>query len=207
MTESIVIVGAGGHAKVVADILIQSNRVVAGFLDDNVDLHGEKILGLPILGSISDWALFSPTGLIVGIGNNRVRNAIVEQLGNTVDHLWIPAVHPKAIIATNVSIGAGTVVMAGAIVNPDTHIGQHVIVNTGATIDHDCQIADYVHIAPGVNLTGGITIGQGTLIGAGATIIPYKTIGSFCTIGAGAAVIKDIPDNVTAVGVPAQWKL
>jgi sugar O-acyltransferase (sialic acid O-acetyltransferase NeuD family) len=203
--SGLLIVGAGGHAKVVADILICQGMPVLGFLDDNLKPQDAHCLGLPILGSIDDYQSHSPTGLVMGIGDNATRMAVAERLGNEAQPLWHTAVHPSAIVARSVRIGEGTVIAAGAVVNPDAVIGRYVIINTGATIDHDCNIGDFCHIAPGANLAGGTCVGEGSLIGIGATVTPYHSIGSWTVVGAGAVVVCNIPDNVVAKGVPACW--
>ena len=203
--KDILILGAGGHGKVVADILMSQGAGVLGFLDDDPTLWHTEILGLPVLGSIDHYADYGPAGLIIGIGINRVRQSIVHRLGEAADSLWISAVHPRAIIGRSVHIGVGTTIMAGAVVNPDTVIGNHTIVNTAATIDHDCAIGDFVHVARGAHLAGGVRVGDLSFVGIGANLIPYLTIGAGVTIGAGAAVVRDVPDGVTAKGVPARW--
>lgn len=200
----ILVLGAGGHGKVVADILLASGQDVSGFLDDNPSAHGTQILGLPVLGCISDYPQYEPVGLIMGVGNNLIRRAIVERLRLDTSPLWVMAVHPRAVVSPFVQLGPGTVIMAGAIINADVCIRSQAIVNTGATIDHDCRIGDYAHIGPGANLAGGVNIGDRTLVGVGAVITPYHTVGTDVIIGAGAVVVGDVPPGVTVVGVPAK---
>jgi sugar O-acyltransferase (sialic acid O-acetyltransferase NeuD family) len=202
----ILIVGAGGHAKVVADILLCQNVNVAGFVDDAATLWNTRVLGLPVLGPIDDWMDFRPDRLAMGIGANAVRLSIVERLGEEASSLWCTAIHPSALIAKSSQVNPGTVIMAGAIINPDSRIGAHAIINTSATVDHDCSIGDFVHVAPGTNLGGGVRIGAGTLVGIGSAIAPYRTIGKWSTIGAGAVVVHDVPDHVVARGIPARWE-
>lgn len=203
--SGILIIGAGGHAKVLADALLSRGERVLGFVDDNAQLWGQSRLGLPILGGIDSYTTFQPDGLLLGIGVNSVRKAIVERLGEAARPLWRTAIHPSAVIAASASIGPGTAICAGVVVNPDTVIGQHAIINTGATVDHDCLIEDYAHIAPGSTLTGSIRVGAGALIGARTVTIPGRTIGAWATVGAGAVITRDIPPGVTAKGIPARW--
>lgn len=203
--SGVLILGAGGHGKVVADILLCQRVPLLGFLDDNPATWKSECLGLPVLGAIESYQDYKPTGLVLGIGNNRVRQKIVERLSQEAEGLWINAIHPTAILADSVQLGNGVVIAAGTVVNPDTVLGDHLIVNTGATIDHDCVIEEYVHLAPGVHLAGGVKVGQGTLIGIGAAVIPYRSIGCWATVGAGAVVVRDISNKVIAKGVPARW--
>ena len=202
--RGVLIVGAGGHAKVVADILLCQGTYVLGFLDDDPNTWGKTRLGLPVMGGIDTYASHNPAGLVMGIGDNRVRQQIVGRLDVASD-LWRSAIHPRATIAASVRVGNGVVVAAGAVVSPDTTLGDHAIVNTGATVDHDCIIGDYAHIAPGVHLSGGVRIGAGVLIGVGAGVAPGNTIGDWAIIGVGAAVVRDVPGSVIAKGVPARW--
>jgi len=205
MTNGDLIIGAGGHAKVIADILLSRGRTVVGFLDDNPELLNKRILGLPILGHSDDWQRLEPDGLIIGIGNNAIRKRIAQKLSVDARPPWITAIHAETVVAASVQIGPGSVLMPGVIINADTDIGAHAIVNTGATIDHDCVVGDYAHIAPGVHMAGGVYIGESTFVGIGAVIIPQITISTNCTIGAGACVTKSITEpGVTAVGVPAR---
>lgn len=202
---SVLVLGAGGHSKVVADILLCIGAKVLGFLDDDPRTWGQRRLGLPVLGAISTYAEYEPDGLAMGLGHNHVRQGIAIRLDDAAKGLWINAIHPRTTLAASVQIGKGVVLAAGAIVNPDTIIGDYAIVNTGATVDHDCFIGDYAHIAPGVHMSGGVSIGEGTLIGVGASIAPGCSVGKWAVVGAGAVVVRNIPDGVTAKGVPARW--
>lgn len=205
--NGVLIVGSGGHARVVADILRCQRVPIKGFVDDDPDLWHTEILGLPILGSPDDYERFSPTGLVLGVGSNSDRRHIVERLGERAQHLWLNAIHPSAIIAESVRLGVGTVICAGAIITPGSVIGDYVIINTGAAVDHDNLIKNYAHICPGAHLAGSVSIGEGVLIGTGASIIPNVSVGDWATVGAGAVVTKDIPGNVIAKGIPARWVL
>jgi sugar O-acyltransferase (sialic acid O-acetyltransferase NeuD family) len=203
--RAILVVGAGGHGKVVADILVRQGKTVAGFVDDDGNIRGQTRLDLPILGIISDHGHDDRYLLAPAIGANAARKTVAERIGSAADR-WVSAIHPSATISGSVSLGRGVVIAAGAVINPDAVIGDFTIINTGATVDHDCEIGPFCHIAPGVNLAGGVCVGEGTLIGVGANVIPYRSIGKWVVIGAGAAVTMDVPDYVAAVGVPASWK-
>ncbi len=200
----ILILGAGGHAKVVADILIGQGLQVAGYLDDNPETWNTKPLNIPVLGPTHSYVKYEIDGMIIGIGLNATRRSLAVQLSTDSQISWRNAIHLRSIIASSVRLGVGIVVAAGAIINPDSAIGDHVIINTGATVDHDCEIGAFCHIAPGVHLAGGVLVGEGTLIGIGATVLPYRKIGCNVTIGAGAVVVDDIPDGVTVKGIPAR---
>lgn len=201
--NGMLILGAGGHAKVVADILCCQGVPVMGFLDDNPALWGATRLGLPILGGIATYREHLPGGLILGIGDIAERHAVVERLGPLADDLWCNALHPRATVAKSARLGRGVTVMAGAVVNPDAVLGDHSVVNTGATVDHECVIGEYAHIGPGAHLAGGIHVGQGAFIGIGANVTPCLTIGTGAIVGAGAVVIGDVPSHVVVKGVPA----
>ena len=197
--NKLIIVGAGGHGKVIADIALKTGYTNICFVDDSA---GGEVLGLPIIGKISDLSKLndSATDFVIAIGNNKVRQAIAE----TYDVNWITLVHPSAQIAIDVTIDNGTVIMAGAVVNPSTKIGKHCIINTGAIVEHDNVIEDYVHVSPNVALGGTVRIGSLTHVGIGATIKNVITICPDCVIGAGAVVVKNIEKRGTYVGVPAK---
>ncbi|MEO8398077.1 MAG: NeuD/PglB/VioB family sugar acetyltransferase, partial [Chloroflexota bacterium] len=154
---NIIVLGAGGHGKVVADILKMRGDSVVGYMDDDPALLEKEPLGLPVLGPIADYIRYPDTHLIVGIGSNRVRFHITQQVmeGEAATR-WTTAIHPRASVASSTQVGAGTVIAAGAVVNPDTALGAHVIINTSSSVDHDCVIEDFVHIAPGAHLGGGV---------------------------------------------------
>lgn len=206
--QRIVIIGAGGHAKVVYNSLKLSFQtvgrgVVIGFVDDNSRLWGKTLLGIPILGPIEGLVNLDINAVIVGIGDNKARKHLYEWAKSKGYHL-VNAIHPTAVIAEDVAIGEGVAIFGTVVVNPGSAIGNNVILNTGCTIDHDCLIADHVHIAPGAHLAGGVVVGEGTFVGTGASVIPYRKIGCWSIIGAGGVVIEDIEDRVTAVGLPAK---
>ena len=132
------------------------------------------------------------------MGDNRARRAIAAR----VDLRWVTAVHPGALVDPSATIGPGTVVFAGAVVQADAVVGEHAIVNTGAVVEHDCVVGDFAHVAPGVVLAGGVRVGEGTLLGVGTSVIPGVRVGSWSTVGAGSVVVRDLPDDVVAFGVP-----
>ncbi|MBI1184758.1 transferase [bacterium] len=204
MRNRVLIIGAGGHAKVVAEIVQQQGHTLLGFLDDDERLIGESVLGIPVLGSISSWKNLDFDGILIGIGDNHVRYKIKQELSAIEDLCWIEARHPSSIVSPTVLLGTGTTIVAGAVINVHAKVGSHCIINTGATIDHDCEIGDYSHMGPGVNLAGGVSIGEGVFIGTGATVIPGCKIGDWTIVGAGATVISDIPAHITVVGTPAK---
>ncbi len=199
--NSIIIIGAGGHSKVVLSTLLAMGKPVAGFVDDNTALIKSEILGYPVLGKISFLADRPNQAAIIGVGDNAIR----KKLAITHAHLqWQTAIHPSATIHESVKIAAGSVIFAGVIIQPDSSVGEHTIINTAATIDHDCHIGNFAHIAPGSNLAGGVNIGEGTFIGINSCVIPTVTIGDWSILGAGSVVVKNIQARVVAKGVPAE---
>lgn len=200
MTKSVYVIGAGGHAKVVIRAVTESGYKLAGIFDDALSMRGNKILGIPVLGTTNDIHKHDHYPAVIAIGDNRIRQAIANRLKCE----WLSVVHPSAVVDSTVKLGPGTVVMAGAIIQVDAVIQDHVIINTGSSVDHDCEIRSFAHVAPGAHLAGNCRIGAGTLIGVGASVIPGIHIGSSSVIGAGAAVVSDIGDEQTAVGVPAR---
>ena len=205
--KDVIIWGAAGHAKVVADIVRQNAYEVCGFLDETTpDRRGESFCGATILGDTNQLQKIYESGVrkaIVAFGDNMRRLAAGELLDGRGFEL-ITAIHPSAVIALDALIGRGSVIAAGAVVGPGAVIGRCAIVNTAATVDHDCTIADGVHIGPGARIAGHVQVGYCAWIGIGATIIDRKRIGAWSIVGAGAVVIEDVPDRVLVVGVPAR---
>lgn len=203
MSDNVIIIGTGGHAKVIADIVLKNGDVLLGFLDDNRS-KGEIILGYPIIGNIDDIYLFYDiASFIIGIGDNFVRKSIA----NKYNVKWYTAIHPSASIAIDEMIDNGTVIMANTVINTSAKIGKHCIINTGAIVEHDDIISDYVHISPNAALGGTVNIGECTHIGIGASVKNNINITSKCIIGAGSVVVKDIDKSGTYVGVPARRKV
>jgi len=197
MENNITLFGASGHSKVIIDILKNNFVTINAIIDDNPKC--DTILGLPVVKNLDiDFSSFQY--MIISIGNNRIRKRISDKLKVN----YVNAIHHKAIISKALTIGKGTVIMAGAIINPDVYIGNHCIINTGAVIEHDCNIADFVHISPSVSLAGNVQVGEGSHIGIGAVVIQGVKIGKWATIGAGAVIIKDIPDYAVVVGNPGK---
>ena len=193
----LIIVGAGGHGKVIADIAIQNGYTDICFVDD--DITGE-CMGFPIVGACADLDGLSDdhTSFVIGVGNNAIRKRIAEMH----DINWMTLVHPSAQIAANVTLGKGTVVMAGAVINTGSTVGAHCIINTCTVVEHDNVLGDYVHLSPRVALGGTVTIGAQTHVGIGAVVINNVGVCSDCVIGAGTVVIGEITESGTYVGVP-----
>lgn len=202
MPKDIIIIGAGGHAKVIADIIYKSGDNLIGFLDDNLSLQGKKIyLDKKVIGTTKDIDKYKEYYFVIGIGNNSIR----KKINNENNLKLYTAIHPSAIIAQDVKIGTGSVIMAGVVINPGTVIGKNCIINTCSSLDHDNLLEDYVHISPGAHLAGTVSVKEGTWICTGATIINNITIAQNNIIGAGSVVIKDInEENGTYVGVPVK---
>ncbi len=203
----VLVLGAGGHGQVVADILLRmaeagAPMIVSGFLDDHPELAGRRLLGVPVLGPLAARASLPHDAVVIAVGSNRRREALAADLAREGER-FVTACHPRAVIAPGVVLGEGTMVCAGAVVNTGSAVGAHVILNTNCSVDHHNTIAEYAHIAPGVTLGGEVRVGAGALVGIGATVVPRRSVGAWAVIGAGAVVTRDIPDGVTAVGVPA----
>ena len=196
--KRLVIIGASGHGKVIADIAVLNGYGNIVFLDDDQSI--KECAGFPVVGKVSDVGKMNGDKF-VAIGNARIRERIQESVDSVVT-----LIHPNAVISRRVEIGIGSAVMAGAVINSDTVIGRGCIVNTGASVDHDCDVKDYVHIAVGVHVAGTCTIGKGTWIGAGATVSNNVNICGGCMVGAGAVVVRDIEEAGTYVGVPVKEK-
>ncbi len=197
MTE-VVIIGAGGHGKVIADIIEKSGDRVVGFLDDNPP--SSQILNYPMLGVTSDCEKYTDKKFIIAIGNNKIRQKIATQYKLN----YYTAIHPNAVIGRDVVIGEGTCVMAGCVINVSTRIGKHCIINSGSVVEHDNILGDFVHLSPKAALCGTVCVGDCTHIGAGATIRNNTSITKNCIIGVGGAVVEDIMQEGTYCGVPAK---
>jgi len=194
----LLVIGAGGHAKVVISAAIEAGWDIAGIVDESG--QRTELMGMPVT---SDASQVEADAFVVAIGDNRVR---AERYAHYLAQGLIAAavLHPRATLDPSARIGAGTVAFAGAVVNADAEIGDNVILNTGCTVDHDCVIGAHSHIAPGVNLSGAGTVGDGALMGVGSCAIPLARIGAWAVVGAGSTVIDPVGDGVTAAGSPAR---
>jgi sugar O-acyltransferase (sialic acid O-acetyltransferase NeuD family) len=204
----VLIIGAGGHGQVVADILLcchKNSQLLQpiGYLDDNAHLIGQEYLGLPVLGTIPDLDSIPHDAIVIAIGNNRARAQLFQQL-RACGEQFATACHPRATIGLNVTIGVGTMICAGVVINPGSVIGNNVILNTSCSVDHHNYIADHAHLAPGVHLGGQVTIGEGALVGIGATIMPEQQVGAWSVVGAGTLVRQTVPHKATMIGVPGR---
>ncbi len=195
----VLVIGAGGHAKVVIDAVRCAGFTIAGVLGREGD--PDAVLGHAVSRDASD---VEADGFIVAIGDNAARarafDAHLERGGTPP----VSIVHPSAVVATGVQIGEGAFVAAGVVVNVEARIGANSILNTGCTIDHDCVVGDHALIGPTASLCGGVEVGEGVLLGAGASVTPRARIGEWSTVGAGAAVVSDLPPRSVCVGVPAR---
>lgn len=204
----VLVVGAGGHGQVAADALLAAadsgqGMTAIGFVDDDVRLHGQSRLGLPVLGSISAIGAVEHDAIVLAIGDNGVRRSLYVRLGDSGESFAL-VTHPGAVIARGVTLGAGTMVWPRAVVNTGAAVGVNAILNTGCVVEHHCRVGDHAHIAPCACLGGEVTVGEGTLIGIGAVALPGVSVGAWCVVGAGAVVTRDLPDGAVAVGVPAR---
>ena len=200
----IAIIGAGGHAKVIADaILASGSDQLLGFFDDNPVLWRNTIFGFPISGPITGWQNHSVDSLILAIGNNAARKKVFDQFKN-IGAKFATVVHPRATLAKGVVLGEGVVIFANVVVNSDARIGPDCILNTACTVDHDCIIGAHAHLAPGVSVAGDVRVGEGVFAGIGTKIIPGISIGDWAVVGAGAVVTRDVEATAKVVGVPAK---
>lgn len=199
--KTLVIIGASGHGRVVADIAKKKGYSNILFFDDNSLLT--ECGGYPVIGTSSEICRYKDSDFIVAIGNASIRQKLIEQIQKMKIRL-VTLVHPNTVIGENTSLGDGTVVMAGVVINPGSRIGRGCIINTCASVDHDCVIGNYAHVSVGAHIAGTVMIGDRTWIGAGATVSNNIEIVGDCMIGAGAVVINNIRDSATYVGVPAR---
>ena len=196
---NILIIGAGGHSKVIIDIIHELNNYnIVGIYDDNKTGY---FSGIKIIGKIAEIDNKKSEYFIIGIGNDKIRKKIADEYHQLK---WATLIHPKTIIAKKAIIKEGTVVCAGAIIQTEVEIGKHCIINTNCNIDHESTIGNYCSICPSSTICGQVKVGESSFVGANSTIIQSIEIGKECIIGAGSVVIRNIPNNSKAVGNPAK---
>jgi len=208
MILPIVLLGAGGHAKVLIEALMASSAVITGIVDKDPSLVGTTVLGVPVIGTDDILMELSPSEIrlvngIGSIGHPRTRANLFDIFKDR-GYTFATVIHPSAIVASDTLLDEGAQLMAGSVIQPGSHIGYNTIINTRASIDHDCIIGEHTHIAPGVTLSGNVTIGAKSHIGTGATVIQGISIGDKCIVGAGALVLNDVQSGITVMGVPAK---
>ncbi|MHC4445985.1 MAG: acetyltransferase [Planctomycetota bacterium] len=210
MAIKIIGLGAGGHARVVIEILRLDNRYeLAGLLDKKPELKGEVVLGVPVLGDdglLQELVCRGVNHFFVGfgsVGDVSQRRRLFE-LARGHGMVPVKAIHPQSIISPSTKLGPGVTVMAGVVVNACAVLGVNVIVNTGAIVEHDCVLGDHVHVASGACLASTVHVGSGAHIGAGASVLQCITIGEDAVVGAGSVVVKDVPSRSVVAGVPAK---
>lgn len=206
--KKLVLIGAGGHCKVIIDIIGSSYEIV-GITDNDVVKHGKNFYGQNVIGNddILRYIYQQDTKLALitvgSIGESKLRERLFDY-AKDIGFDFPNILSKNVIVSPSIIMGIGNVLMDSAIIHADTAIGDNNIINTGAIIEHDCVIGSHVHVAPGARISGGVNIGDGSHIGIGATVIQGIRIGKNSVIGAGAVVIRDVEDNTTVVGVPAK---
>ena len=206
LNRAIVVVGAGGHAKVAIEALRQSGWTVVGCTD--FDPTPRDVVGAKVLGSDDELSRVRASGVrfaFAALGNNRLREAKADELAALGFELPA-AISQSASVSDSARIGVGVAIFGGAVINAEAEIRDFAIINTNASIDHDCVIGRAAHVAPGCALAGCVRVGDRTFVGTGSSIIPGITIGSDTIVGAGSVVVRDLPDQITALGVPARPK-
>lgn len=199
MCKNVIVIGGGGHAKVVIDCIQSAGDRVFGILDDGMT-PGTEILGVRVLGKVDTYRDYPDCFFVIAIGGNAVRKAIAQKM----DVRWYTAIHPSAVVSKYATVGEGTMILANATVNPCATVGRHCILNTASVVEHDNKIADFVHISPRAALAGNVAVGELTQVGIGASVRQGISICGGCVIGAGAAVVKDIQEEGIYAGVPAK---
>ncbi|MDZ4153192.1 acetyltransferase [Methylicorpusculum sp.] len=208
MSSPLIILGAGGHSKVLINALMMQSAEIIGLTDIDDKKVGKLVMGVQIIGNDNDVFDYPMDSILLinglgSIGVNSSRRKIFERFISN-GYKFASVIHSSAIVSTDSVLSEGVQVMAGAVIQPICHIGKNVLINTGAIVEHDCQIGDHAHIATGSTLSGGVIVGTSSHIGAGATVLQGIKIGEFSIVGAGATVISDVPAGVTVVGVPAR---
>lgn len=210
MTNSLLGLGAGGHAKVMVEILRQMPEYeLVGLLDFNADRHGQTVHGVPVLGDddlLPDLVNKGINHFFIGLGGtgNTLPRRRLYELAASHGMKPVDAIHPSAIVSEWAAYGPGVTLCAGGIVGADARLGRNVMVNTGAVVEHDCVVGDHVHIASRATLASTVSVGEDAHIGAGSTVRQCIRIGRGAIVGAGAVVVKDVPANAVVAGVPAE---
>lgn len=204
----VLIIGAGGHGQVVADILLAMRAAgediaPVGFLDANPNLSGRTFLGLPVLGNDKDLGATPHDAVILAVGDNALRRRLFERLLHAGED-FASAVHPTAVLAPGVVLEPGCMVCARAVINTGAVIRADTILNTGCIVEHHNTVGPHAHVAPGATLGGECAVDEGALVGIGSTVLPRTRVGAWAVVGAGAAVIGDVPAQAIVVGVPAR---
>ncbi len=208
--DTCIIIGAGGHAKVVIDaIVLQGQYKPVAITDSDPKRRGSSVMGIPVVGGdeqLPELLGKSIKHVAIGVGSVKDNLARKRLFDMAVGYGFIPVivVHPDAVIAASVVIGRGSVVLAGAIVNPDARIGENVVVNTGAIIEHDCEVQSHAHICSGVRLSGGVIVKEGVFVGSGSVVKQHIRIGEWATIGMGSIVVRAVEPHSSITAVPAR---
>ena len=195
----LILIGAGGHGKVVADTAEAAGWTDIAFLDDSFS-DGLKHEIWPVIGRLSDWKNYRDhAAFFISIGDNRQRQNLARELAK--EHTsCVQLTHPKSIVSQHANVGCGSIVMAGSIIQPFVEIGEQVIINTASTIDHDCTIGSGSHVSPGVNLAGNVILEERCWIGIGSSVRQGCCIGADAVVGAGTTIVKNVPANAVVVG-------
>ena len=209
MIKDLVIFGAGALGRYAVEVAEAMNEKeptwkILGYLDDNENTHGRIIMDYPVLGGKSWLSDNRNTSVIIALGNPADRRKVADWLADQGLTDFATLIHPATVISKRSHIGPGSIVCPGVVIDAQTEVGKHVVLNKNSTVGHDAKIADCVNLSPSGTLTGNDTIEEGCIIGSNATVIPGIKIGSWSIIGAGSVVNKDLPEKVTAVGVPAK---
>ncbi|MGE5390772.1 MAG: acetyltransferase [Deltaproteobacteria bacterium] len=206
--KPVIIIGAGGHTKVLIDTLQGYGRKIEGITDIDAKKRSNSFSGIPIIGEDNVILDYNPesVSLINGLGmvGRTSRRREIYDYFKGCGYQFDQVIHPSAILSPKTELSEGVQIMAGAIIQPGSRIGHNSIINTGAIIDHDAAIGSHVHVAPGVTISGGVSIGDGSLIGTGATVIQGVKISANCIIAAGSVVIRDVAEGTTIMGIPAR---
>lgn len=206
--KPVILLGAGGHAKVLLDILIEQNAEIIGVVDKDGAERPADLYGVPVIGSDNDVQRYSADEIelvncIGSVGSTALRQKVYEKFKRQGYH-FRQMIHPTAVVSRRAELGEGVQAMAGAVINIGTRVGDNSIINTNASVDHDCVIGAHVHIAPGVTLSGGVAVGDGSHIGTGASVMQGVRIGEETVVGVGAVVLRDLAGKSSFCGVPAK---